>query len=540
MRTLVAFAKKYHITVVPAINVLGHCGDLLSYQQYGDLKEYDADAQNPKYSQSFSLCVSSPRVKELLADMIDEICGLFDSEIIHVGGDEVSLIGKCPSCRPLREKYGKNGLYLRHFIYINDLLKSYGRTMGVWGDEVLIMEPESSYWCYRKQECEPDKYDQDLKLLDELRDNTIFYDWYYNGGSIISQKFFARNNLRFIACSSTFSCYVTGQSLGQTRTQHALYSTAEQFDQCEGFITADWINHTGAHAEMQYFSLAGGAVMAWAGCGDIFARNQSLESFQKAYSFQRYKTTDGSLTDYYKYSGDFCSELLELFPPTLRGVALRKVAFFNDNPLLFSVIYGPYLKGKLIDKYEKRVGRLKELFDKIDLSKQDKYFFINRSPLIIHTLLLKRYKAFDEAYVFYDKAARMQYGNQTEFENCLKAAAQRILAHKHDFDEATEYIKKAHALLGLEKGPLLRIRQTLKNIDRMASFILSLSDNRRMLPTFYNIYRLLFSHPNHGYWESGVIDWINEKTPYRSYEVDQDMAAAAPHAFASEIDFKAY
>ena len=539
IKELIALADTYHITVVPCINVLGHCGDFLSYQIHNDFKEYDENTQNPRYSFSSSLCTHSEKVREMVKNMIEEICDLFPSDIIHVGGDEVDLIGKCPNCAPDREEYGKNGVYLQYFRYINSLLKERGKKMGIWADEVLIMEPECRFWNFRKHECSPDKFEQDMEIVNELRDNTIFYDWFYNGASRLTQEFFHKHGLQFISCSSTFTCYMTSPSLGQGYAEHALYSTAEELG-AMGMLTTDWINQIGLHAELGWFPLASGLALNWCGCGEKFCKNHTLDEFLQAYSFQAYGIEDESLIEYLRYAGDFESELLSAFPPQLRGLAIRKMVFSTTNPLTFSMLYSPYLKGDAFNDYKNRVAKLEELFSKIDLKKQDEYFFINKIALICHQALVKRYEKIDLALTEYDKAAKAQPNDKKAFKKGLTVAAKLIRSHKKDLGEAMQFAKRCSLVFGLENSPVLRLEKTLKNIDKLADFILSMKDGHRLLPTFNRIAKFLFSTPENSYWENGSYDWMREHPSYLAFDEDNNPAPAAPIGFASETKYVNY
>lgn len=539
LRELIKFAASYRITVVPCINVLGHCGDFLSYQIHSGLKEYDPERENPLYSASAALCPNSEEVRRLVRAMIDEICDLFPSEIIHVGGDEVESIGTCPACRPEFEKYGKNGLYLKYFLFINSLLEKRGRKMGIWADEVLIMEPESSFWRYRKEQCDASKREQDFRLLDALRGNTIFYDWYYNGASRVSQEFFAENRLVFIACASTHGCYASAPIPAQGYAQHALYSGAEQLG-AAGMLTTDWINQTCSHAELHSFSLASGLALNWCGCGGTFCRNATLQEFRRAYSFQKFGIKDDSLLDYLSYAGDFGSELLSLFPPKLRGAAFRKCVYGTSDPLTFSMAYSPYLAGEQKKKYAECTARLRALYEKIPKDGQNRYFFIYKLPAVLHTLLEKRYAAFDSAFIHYDRAAKAQPHDGKTFREELEKAADLILAHKADHREAMDFAQACSDVLGLERSPVLRLRETLRNIDRLADFIRSMADGRRLLPSVSRIGKFLFRRPQTYYWEPGEGDWVHEDERYISFGEDNDPAYAALQGFAAENDYRDY
>ena len=85
-------------------------------------------------------CAGNDEVFRFLEDIIDEICELFPSRYIHLGGDEVrkTYWKACPHCQ---ERMRKEGLFDEEDLQgwfmsrMNDYLKSKGRVMMAW-DEV--------------------------------------------------------------------------------------------------------------------------------------------------------------------------------------------------------------------------------------------------------------------------------------------------------------------------------------------------------------------------------------------------------------------
>jgi len=128
--------KSYSITLIPILNFMGHAGEILSLQKYCHLKEYQPD-KDPRTMNGFNLCASSPEVRKLVDTMLGDILKCFSSEVIHIGGDEVSILGQCPRCAKARKDKTNFEFYSEYFGRIRDVAVKNGRKIGIWGDMLL-------------------------------------------------------------------------------------------------------------------------------------------------------------------------------------------------------------------------------------------------------------------------------------------------------------------------------------------------------------------------------------------------------------------
>ena len=89
IREVIQYAGARNIEVVPEIEMAGHSsGAIASYPWLGILgKLTEVPARFGKLEDSYN--VADPRVIQFLHDVLDEVCELFPSEIVHIGGDEV-------------------------------------------------------------------------------------------------------------------------------------------------------------------------------------------------------------------------------------------------------------------------------------------------------------------------------------------------------------------------------------------------------------------------------------------------------------------
>ena len=435
--------------------------------------------------------------------------------IIHVGGDEVALIGTCPECKKLFSEVGRMGIYLEYFIYINGLLKSHGRKMGVWGDQILIFQPGSKFWV--DKEIETKFFEQNKKLFDHIRDNTIIYDWWYEGGSPESIAFLKENRLQFVSCSSTNGCYTAGITLSQQKSQRSLYKDALSSG-AYGILTCDWMNYIGYHAELGGLNLASGALFSWSGT-DRFDTDESFERFRRIYALYRYGTE--AIVDYLHMTSDYNSELLALFPQKFRGNALRKSVFFSDNPLDIFMRFDVFFSDGKLAAYKRAIDKLEKLWDKASSETDDPWFYLQKMPLLVHQQIYRRYVAFDAFYREYDKAANMQFDDTAGFRRAIGRCKRILKAHRdNDYAEIIDYAEEICNKLGMDYASVLRLKKTRDNLNKLIRFLTHMTQSDRSLPYVGMLSSYLFTRIESPFWYPRSYEWAKEQPPFVSYEVD--------------------
>ncbi len=141
IREIVKYAADRQITVIPEIEMPGHAlAALASYPQLGCVGEgYEVCPKWGVFPDIF--CAGKPETLEFLKGVLDEVCELFPSEYIHIGGDEAPTTRweSCPVCQAKREELGLEDVkYLHGYLLknIEDYLNAKGRKIIGW-DEVL-------------------------------------------------------------------------------------------------------------------------------------------------------------------------------------------------------------------------------------------------------------------------------------------------------------------------------------------------------------------------------------------------------------------
>lgn len=147
IREVIAYAAERGITIIPEIDLPGHMlAALAAYPELGCKgKGYEVW---PRWGVSDKvLCVGNEDTFKFLETVLGEICDLFPSEYIHIGGDECPKTEwhKCPKCQALIKELGlkdANGFtaeqYLQNYVTkrMQDFLATRGRKIIGW-DEIL-------------------------------------------------------------------------------------------------------------------------------------------------------------------------------------------------------------------------------------------------------------------------------------------------------------------------------------------------------------------------------------------------------------------
>lgn len=141
IREIVAYAARRHVTIVPEIEMPGHChAALASYPQFsctgGPFK-----VRTTWGIEEDVYCAGNDATFAFLGDVLDEVAGLFPSTFIHIGGDECPKARwkKCPKCQArikaegLKDEHELQSYFIRK---IEDHLASKGRRLVGW-DEIL-------------------------------------------------------------------------------------------------------------------------------------------------------------------------------------------------------------------------------------------------------------------------------------------------------------------------------------------------------------------------------------------------------------------
>lgn len=145
VKEILAYAAERHITIVPEIELPGHVfAALAAYPEFA-CKPGNLAKRSPRLIWGVEkdvLCVGNDSAIKFMEDVIDYVCKLFPSEVVHIGGDECpqERWKDCPKCQKrvkdecLGDEKGLQPWVTRHFVkFLADRGK---RSLG-W-DEYLL------------------------------------------------------------------------------------------------------------------------------------------------------------------------------------------------------------------------------------------------------------------------------------------------------------------------------------------------------------------------------------------------------------------
>jgi len=133
------FARDRGITLIPLLHCLGEFGHLLHLEPYKELRE------DPRYFQQ--ACPSHPETFEVYTAMLEDILSVHPSELFHIGGNAVGLLGTCPTCAARAQQLGgRSSLYLEYIGKVARYLLGRNRHPFLWDDLVRDMTDEQVEW----------------------------------------------------------------------------------------------------------------------------------------------------------------------------------------------------------------------------------------------------------------------------------------------------------------------------------------------------------------------------------------------------------
>ncbi len=130
-RELVAYAAKYHITIIPEQESFGHLHHLLKFEQFSPLGE----------SQHGSvLAPGDPDTLPLIGSWFAELAKVFPGQWAHIGADETFELGMGRT-RDAVNKQGLGAVYLDFLGRIHKTLEPNHKQLLFWGD-VAVNSPD--------------------------------------------------------------------------------------------------------------------------------------------------------------------------------------------------------------------------------------------------------------------------------------------------------------------------------------------------------------------------------------------------------------
>lgn len=223
VETLVAYARKYHVTIIPEQEAFGHLHHTLMYDIYSQL------AETPHGT---VLAPGQPGSIDLIKQWFTEIASLFPGPFIHIGADETVDLGKGQT-KALVQQQGLGKVYMDFLIRIYNALQPLHKKILFWGDiamndpaevKTLPKDMIAVAWVYSP---EPEGYDKWLRPFIDAGLETWVAPGVSNWSRVYPDNNEALANIqRFIS---------DGQRLGSTGELNTAWN-----DDGEGIFNQDW------------------------------------------------------------------------------------------------------------------------------------------------------------------------------------------------------------------------------------------------------------------------------------------------------------
>lgn len=141
IKDLVEYASERHVTIIPEIEMPGHCMAALSVFPELSCKGESLAIPMAWGIQEDIFCAGNDAVFNFLEDVLSEVISLFPSKYIHIGGDEApkKRWQECPKCQKrikgeeLKDEYALQSYFVHR---VESFLNSKGKQIVGW-DEIL-------------------------------------------------------------------------------------------------------------------------------------------------------------------------------------------------------------------------------------------------------------------------------------------------------------------------------------------------------------------------------------------------------------------
>jgi hexosaminidase len=124
---LAAYARRYHVDLVPQQQTFGHLHHMLKFERYAELAEVP---------HGFVITPESERTYEWIREVCRQLADAFPSTFLHIGSDETWELGE-GRARPEAERIGVGNVYVRHMQRVGEMLRPVNRKLMFWGDIAL-------------------------------------------------------------------------------------------------------------------------------------------------------------------------------------------------------------------------------------------------------------------------------------------------------------------------------------------------------------------------------------------------------------------
>ncbi len=261
IRELVAYARRYYVTILPEQQAFGHLHHLLKYELYTDL------AETPH---GHVLAPVNEKTYELVRELYAELVPLFPGPFLHIGADETHELGTGQT-KARATEVGLGRVYLEHLKRVAEILKPYQKRLLFWGD-IAVSYPE---------------------LLSILPKEMIAVPWEYDPKPSFEGLIepFQRAGLEIIVAPGARNWNRIFPDLDAALVNIRNFTRDAQKFGALGMLNTTWNDDGEALFAMTWPAVVFGAACSWQ------ASESAIEAFQAKYDWAFYRNDDGAFRE---------------------------------------------------------------------------------------------------------------------------------------------------------------------------------------------------------------------------------------------------
>jgi hexosaminidase len=259
IKEVVAYAKARHITIVPEIEMPGHAAAAITaYPEFGN---DDIPGYAPKVMTRWGVhsYIFAPKEEtfRFIDDVLSEVCALFPSKYIHIGGDEAPK-GQWDRSPRVKELMAKEGLKDGHDVQsyfikrVEKILAQKGRKLIGW-DEIREggLSPEANVMSWRGEKGGIDSAKEGHDVV--MASNThLYFDHYQEPTAQALAKGADKEAIGgFLPIDKVYSYNPVPKALSETEAKHVIGVQAQL-----------WSEYLHDFAKVEYMAFPRAAALA--------------------------------------------------------------------------------------------------------------------------------------------------------------------------------------------------------------------------------------------------------------------------------------
>ena len=260
LKEIVAYAKNYHVEIVPQQQTFGHLHKVLKYEKYNSLAEVPyGDVLSPQEADSY----------KFIGDLYAEINQIFPSEFFHIGADETFELGEGKSRDEAKEK-GVGAVYFEHIRRVRDLLQPYNKKLMMWGD-IALNHPE---------------------LINQIPKDMIVMNWAYGARKSYDSRIepFVEAGLRQFVCPSVWNFNHIFPNEDFAAVNIGNFVRDGQKTNALGVMNTNWDDDGETLFEMDWYGVGLGAAAGWENAP------LDVEKFDTKFDWAFFRSESGNFT----------------------------------------------------------------------------------------------------------------------------------------------------------------------------------------------------------------------------------------------------